>query len=43
MNLDNIQTLYLHQLGGHISTLSPAAMQKVARAINFALGLDLIR
>jgi mRNA interferase MazF len=40
VNLDNIQTVQQHQLGGLITTLSSARMADVERALCFALGMD---
>jgi mRNA interferase MazF len=40
VNLDNIQTVQKSRLGAFITHLSPQPMQKVRKAIEFALGFD---
>jgi mRNA interferase MazF len=43
INLDGIQTVHRSQCTDLIARLSPERLREVARAIHFALGLDLLR
>jgi mRNA interferase MazF len=43
VNLDNIQTIRADRLEEFITHLSPRRLKEVARAVEFALGLDVIR
>jgi len=43
VNLDNIQTVYKAKIGGFIGHLSMKSMREVCKAIEFALGFDVLR
>lgn len=40
VNLDHVQTVPKDRLGALITTLSPARMAQIGRALHFALGFD---
>ncbi len=42
INLDNLQTVPKSNIGELIAYLSPERMEEVERAVNFALGFDLL-
>ncbi|MFZ6026202.1 MAG: type II toxin-antitoxin system PemK/MazF family toxin [Chloroflexota bacterium] len=42
VNLDNLQTIPKEQIGALITTLSPARLNDVNRALCFALGMDFV-
>lgn len=43
VNLDNIQTVYKAKIGGFIGHLSVQRMRQVRKAVEFALGFDVLR
>jgi len=43
VNLDNIQTVYKAKIGGFIGHLSVQLMRQVRKAVEFALGFDVLR
>ena len=40
VNLDNIQTIPKHNIGGLITILSPQRLEAIEKALCFALGMD---